>query len=139
MTQLTHGDAQDLLATWKRGWETRNPDVIVELFDRDADYRPQPFVEPQMGVNAIRAHWNDIAASQANIDFDAEHIWVSGSAVLSSWHAAYTLRRTGERIRVYGFMTFELGDDGRVRRFRQWPIERIVGRDSKFVPEGGDE
>lgn len=139
MTQLTHGDAQDLLATWKRGWESRNPDMILELFDPDADYRQGPFVEPLMGGNAIRAHWNEICAAQAHIDFDAEHIWVSGSAVLSSWHAAYTLRRTGERVRVYGFMTFELGDDGRVRRFRQWPVERVVGRDSKFQPEGGDE
>ena len=139
MTQLTHGDAQDLLATWKRGWETRNPDVIVELFDRDADYRPQPFVEPLIGANAIRAHWNEIVAAQAHVDFDAEHTWVSGSAVLTSWHAAYTLRRTGERIRAYGFMTFELGEDGRVRRFRGWPVERVVGRDAKFLPEGGDE
>jgi SnoaL-like domain len=139
MTQLTHGDAEDLLATWKRGWETRNPDLIVELFDRDADYRPGPFVEPFTGTNAIRAHWNEIVAAQAHIDFDAEHTWVSGSAVLTSWHAAYTVRRTGERIRVYGFMTFELGDNGRVRRFRQWPVERVVGRDAKFQPEGGDE
>jgi hypothetical protein len=130
MTTLTHGDAQDLLAAFKEGWEKRSVDMIVELFDKDIDYRPDPFSDPLVGLNAVRSLWNDVTASQAHVEFDAERIWVSGSTVLASWHAAFTRAATAERVRVRGFMTMEMGDDRRVVRLRQWPTEHVVGRDS---------
>ena len=137
MTTLSHGDAQDLLATFKRGWERRSPDEIVELFDANAEYRPDPFADALQGVNAIRALWNDVSAAQAHVEFDAERIWVSGATVLASWHAAYTQRATSERVRVRGFMTMELNESQprRVQRMKQWPLERVVGTDSTFAAE----
>jgi hypothetical protein len=137
VASITHGEAQDLLAAFKRGWERRAPDEIIELFDRDIDYRTDPFAEPLVGLNAVRALWNDLAATSAHVEFDAERVWVSGATVLASWHAAYTRRATAERVRARGFMTLELGDDRRVRRLRQWPIERVVGSDRTFESEGG--
>lgn len=139
---LTPGDGQDLLAAFKKGWEQRQPDLIVELFAADADYRRDPFSEPMSGVNGIRALWNEVAAQQANVEFDAERVWVSGQTVLASFHAAYTRRSDAARVRVRGFMTFELGaapsDSGRmlVERYRAWPLEREVGRDATFTPGG---
>ena len=137
MSTLSHGDAQDLLATFKRAWERRAPDEIVELFDANAEYRAEPFADPLQGLNAIRALWNDIAATQAHVEFDAERIWVSGGTVLASWHAAYTTRATAERVRVRGFMTLELTESNprRVQRMKQWPIERVVGKDSTLEAE----
>lgn len=137
-TNLTHGDAQDLLATFKEGWETRQPDVIVDLFADEAEYHSQPFGEPLIGINAIRALWNEIAATQVHVDFDVERIWVSGDAILASWHAAYTRQDNGERRRSHAFMTLELDGEGRIMRLRQWPIERVVGHDSSFKVERGD-
>jgi ketosteroid isomerase-like protein len=130
MAALTNGDGQDLLAAWKRGVERRSPDELIELCDANIDFRPDPFGEPLVGLNAVRAHWNEFAAAQANVEFDAERVWVNGNTVLASWHGAYTRRATGERVRVRGFSTFELGDDGRIQRCRQWPAERVVGTDS---------
>jgi limonene-1,2-epoxide hydrolase len=138
---LTPGDGQDLLAAFKKGWEQRRPDLIVELFAADADYRASPFAEPLSGANAIRALWNEVAAQQASVEFDAERVWVSGQTVLASFHAAYTRRVDAARVRVRGFMTFELGVAPArgarplVERFREWPIEREVGRDATFTPE----
>jgi ketosteroid isomerase-like protein len=136
MRGLSHGEAQDLLDTFKRGWETRDPEVVVGLFREDAEYRAHPFSEPLVGSIAIRAHWNEIAAMQGHIDFEPERIWVSGSTVLASWHAAYTRRATAERYRLRGFMTLELDEDGAVWRYRQWPHEQLVGIDSSFRAEG---
>lgn len=139
---LTPGDGQDLLAAFKKGWEQRKPDLILDLFAENADYRAEPFAGPLSGANAIRALWNQVAAEQANVEFDAERVWVSGQTVLASFHAAYTRRADAARIRVRGFMTFELGARPRegdrllVERFRGWPIEREVGLDATFTPEG---
>ncbi len=137
MATLTPGDGQDLLATWKHGWEGRLPDVIVDLFADDAEYFSQPFGEPLIGVNAIRGYWNEIAAGEAHVEFDAERVWVSGRTVLASWHAAHTRRASGERVRVHAFMTLEIDDEGLIQRLRQWPVERVVGTDSTFKPDSG--
>lgn len=135
MPQISHGDAQDLVAEIKRGWEGRLPDALVELFTEDADYRESPFTQGLVGANAIRGRWNQIAEHQVNVEFDAERIWVSGTTVLVSWHAAYTRRRTAERVRVRAFTTLELNEAGKVWRLRQWPVSRVVGRDETFRAE----
>jgi ketosteroid isomerase-like protein len=135
MPTLTPGDGQDLLARFKRAWERLDPDQAVALFREDAEYRADPFEPPLVGANAIREYWNDTAAGQAHVEFDAERVWVSGSTVLSSWHAAVTRRPTAERVRYRGFMTFELDDEGMVTRFREWVVGRTVGIDSTFEPE----
>lgn len=138
MPNLTHGDAEDLLLAFKQAWEKRAPDIMIELFDKNADYRPHPFAEPLVGLNAIRALWNDMVASQAHVEFDAERIWVSGLTVLASWHGAYTRRETAERVRARGFMSLEVSENAPhlIERFRQYSFERVVGSDSTFHAEG---
>ena len=135
MPALTPGDAQDILATYKRGWEKRDPDTIMALFSDHALFRADPFVDDLQGVNAIRVYWNEFCASSANVEFDAERTWAAGSTVLASWHGAYTRRSTSERVRVRGFLTMELAEDRLIQRYRQWSIERSVGTDSTFGSE----
>jgi ketosteroid isomerase-like protein len=134
---LTPGDGQDLLDRFKRAWERLDVDAAVALFREDAEYRADPFEAPMAGANAIRAYWNDVAASQTHVEFDAERVWVSGPTVLTSWHGAFTLRATGDRVRQRGFMTLELDDAGLVARLRQWSIGRTVGQYRTYRPEGG--
>jgi ketosteroid isomerase-like protein len=131
---LTPGHGQDLLARLKRAMERRDPEGAMALFAEDAELRPDPFEPPLAGSLAIRGYWNELAASRANVEFDAERTWVAGDTVLTSWHAAFTQRRTGERIRQRGFMSIEVAEDGEVRRLREWTVERSVGLDSTFDP-----
>ncbi len=127
MPTLTPGDGQDLIARYKFALERRDPDLALELFREDAEYRPDPFEPALVGSNAIRESWNGIAASRNHVEFDAEHIWVSGATVLASWHGTYTVRATTERVRTLGFMTLELDDDGLISRLREWPLSRRAG------------
>ncbi len=138
---LTPGDGQDVLSRYKRAWEKRDPDLMMELYAGDAVFRPDPFDDELSGANAVRAHWNDLAAQRAQADFDAERTWVAGRTVLASWHAAYTVADTAERVRVRGFTTLELDGDGLISRQRDWPRSASVGIDSRHRPEpagGGD-
>ena len=135
MATLTHGDAQDFLERYKRAWESLSPDHALRLYRDDAEFRLDPFDEPARGQNEIRAIWNDVAATQVNVEFDAERTWVAGQAILTSWHAAFTRRATAERIRIRGFSTFELDDAGLIERARQWASSRVVGHDATVRPE----
>ena len=138
-TNLTPGDGQDLFARFKRAWEGRDPDALLELYSAEAEYRIDPFMEPMQGLNAIRAHWNGVVAAQDHIEFDAERVWVSGRTVLGSWHAALTERATADRVRVRGFSTMELDDQGRIVRMREWPVRRVVGIDSSYRQHAASE
>lgn len=133
---LTPGDGQDVLARFKQAWEQRDPDRMLELFADEAEYRPDPFEPPLSGANAIRAYWNEVAAEQAHVDFDAERVWTVGQTVLASWHAAFTRRDTADRIRRRGFLVAELDDSGRISRLREWSQSRHVGSDGRFEAEG---
>jgi ketosteroid isomerase-like protein len=135
MTIFTHGDAQDLLARYKRAWERRDVDLALSLFDADAEFRFDAFEPPLSGVNAIRTWWNATVAGIDHVDFDLERTWLSGETVLASFHAAWTDRATAERSRTRGFLTFELGPDGLVRRLRDWSRTKPVGTDATFHPE----
>jgi ketosteroid isomerase-like protein len=135
MPSLTPGDGQDLLARLKTATERRDVDGAIALFREDAEYRPDPFGEPLVGANAIRAALNGEAAERANVEFDAERIWISGGAVLASWHGAHTQRVDGERIRDRGFLALELDDERLISRLRGWTVSRAVGRDSSFSVE----
>jgi len=107
---------------------------MLELFADGAEHRLDPFAAPLEGLNALREHWNRVAAEQDDIEFDAERVWVSGRTVLASWHVAITRRATAERVRIRAFSTMELDDRGRVRRMRDWPVEQVVGIDSSYKP-----
>lgn len=131
-TPLTPGDGQDLLARYKAARERRDPELAMALFREDAEHRYDPFEPPLVGANAIRERWNEMAASETGVEFDAERVWVSARTVLSSWHAAFTRRSSAERMRQRGFMTFELDAEGLVSRLREWTVERSVGVDGSF-------
>ena len=135
MANLTHGDAEDLLRRLRTALEARDVDAGMGLYAPDADVRTDPFADHIRGDLAIRAWWNQMAAGRANVEFDVERSWAVGPTALAAWHGAWTRRATAERIRASGFLTLEVGDDGRVVRERHWTIERTVGRDRTFEPE----
>lgn len=134
-----HGDGQDVLERYKRAWEARDVDAVMELYAAGAEHRADPFHEPHQGSNAIRAMWNDIANNEVNVEFDAERIWVAGRTVLASWHAAYTDVTSGDRVRTRSFATFELDAGGLIERLREWPVSKVVGRDGTHTPTRGPE
>jgi ketosteroid isomerase-like protein len=117
---LDYAGAGDLLERYGRAWETFDGDAWVALFTEHAEYHEDPFEPPLVGHNAIRAYLLEASRSQDQVEFTVERHWVSGPTVLAAWHASFVRRPGGARVRVAGFMTLEIGTDGRVERFREW-------------------
>jgi ketosteroid isomerase-like protein len=124
---MDYADAGDLLAAYGQAWETFDGDTWVSIFSEDAEYHEDPFGEPLVGHNALRAHLLEASATQRDVEFTVERHWASGDTILAAWHATFIRRANGRLVRLAGFMTAEVAGDGRIARFREW---------TKVGPEG---
>jgi ketosteroid isomerase-like protein len=117
---IDYAGGGDLLEAFGRAWETFDGDGWVALFTEDAEYHGDPFGEPLVGHNALRAFLLGSAEAQRDVDFTVERHWVSGETVLAAWHVTYATRASGQLVRRAGFLTAETASDGRIQRFREW-------------------
>jgi len=117
---VDHASAADVLDRYKRAWETFDGDAWTDLFAEDAEYHEDPFEPPMVGSNALRAYLLEAAAAQDQVEMTVERHWVVAGTVLAAWHASYVRRSDRTRVRLAGFMTLEIADDGRISRFREW-------------------
>ena len=117
---LDHAAGGELLERYRHAWETFDGDAWVDLFAEEAEYHEDPFEPPLVGHNALRAYLLEAADAQDQLEMTVERHWVVGPTVLAAWHASFVQRSDRARVRIAGFMTLEIDDDGRVRRFREW-------------------
>ncbi|MFL5676930.1 MAG: nuclear transport factor 2 family protein, partial [Chloroflexota bacterium] len=85
---IGYADAGAWLEAYRAARETFDGDGWVALFTDDAEYHGDPFGEPLVGHNALRAFLLESAEAQRDVDFTVERHWVSGSTVLAAWHAS---------------------------------------------------
>jgi ketosteroid isomerase-like protein len=117
---VDQASASDLLDRYKAAWETFDGDAWTDLFTEDAEYHEDPFEPPLVGSNAIRAYLLDASRTQDQVDVTVERHWVVDPTILAAWHASYVRVPTRVRVRLAGFMTLEIADDGRISRLREW-------------------
>jgi ketosteroid isomerase-like protein len=117
---VDHAGGGELLERYARAWQTFDGDAWVSLFTEEAEYHEDPFEPPMVGHNALRAYLLEAAEAQDQVEVTVERHWVVGSTVLAAWHAAYVRRAGRARVRLAGFMTLEIAEDGRIARFREW-------------------
>jgi SnoaL-like protein len=110
----------ELLERYEQAWETFDGDAWVGLFGDEAEYHGDPFGQALVGHNELRALLLDSARTRRDVDLTVERHWVSGSTVLAAWHASWTDRGDGHIVRTAGFLTAEVGADGRIDRLHQW-------------------
>jgi hypothetical protein len=99
-------------------------DAFTALFTEDAQVSLDPFGEPLAGHNDLRAYLLAAASSERAFDLAIERHWVSGDSVLAAWHASWNRRSDDAKVRQAGFLSAEVGGDGRIGRLRMWIVTR---------------
>lgn len=117
---LDHASAGDLLERFARARCTWDGNAWVDLFTPDAESHDEPFGDPLVGHNALRANLLAASEFEEQVEFTFERHWVVPPTILAAWHAGYVHRHTRARVRVAGFVTLEIADDGRIRKARFW-------------------
>jgi ketosteroid isomerase-like protein len=128
--------AASLLARYGDAWQGFDGDAWVALFTEDAEYHEDPFGDPFVGHNALRAFLLRSAERQRDVDFTVERHWVSGETVLARWHASWFDRSDGHVVRIAGFLTAAVAGDGRISTLYVWSMSAPSSAGSEGRTDG---
>ena len=104
---MTKDEAVKLIEVYGKAWVTRDPDLIVTIFNEDATY-DDPREPKNHGREAIRTYWiSKVIGEQQDISFDLRNVWVDGETVVAEWHADFTdtkrhLRISMDEVAIFG-------------------------------------
>ncbi len=121
---ISYAAAGDLLDAFVRARTGHDGDGFTALFTPDAQVSIDPFATPLAGHNDLRAYLLDAAAAERWYDLAIERHWVAGPTVLAAWHASWTRPVDEAKVRQAGFLSAEVGEDGRIERLRLWTVTR---------------
>jgi hypothetical protein len=121
---ITYAEAHDLLGRLVAARTRYQGDPLVDQFADGCEVVLDPFEPPLVGHNALRAYLNDAAVAERWFDLAIERHWVSGSTVLAAWHASWNRTTDEAKVRQAGFLSAEVGEDGRVARLKLWTVSR---------------
>lgn len=121
---VTYAQAYDILEALVRARMRYDGDAFVDLFDEACELSLDPFAPALAGHNALRAYLLQAAADERHYDLAIERHWVAGDTILAAWHASWNRGSDDAKVRQAGFLSAEVGGDGRLTRLRQWTVTR---------------
>jgi hypothetical protein len=121
---ISYAQGHDILEALVRARIRCDGDAYTDLFREDAEVSLDPFAAPLAGHNALRAYLGQAAEDELHFDLAIERHWVAGSTILAAWHASWNRRADGAKVRQAGFLSAEVGEDGRISRLRFWTVAR---------------
>ena len=123
---LTYADGRDLLDAFVRARTRYDGDTFVALYSDSGELVLDPFAAPLAGHNALRAYLGEAAVTERHLDLAIERHWVAEQHVLAAWHASWNRVPDEFKVRQAGFLSAEVGDDGRIVRLRMWIVTREI-------------
>jgi ketosteroid isomerase-like protein len=121
---ISYARAHDLLDAWTRARVRYDGDAFTDLFAEAGELATDPFAPALAGHNALRAYLLEAAEAERFYDLAIERHWVAGDTVLAAWHASWNRRADEAKVRQAGFLSAEVGEDGRITRLRLWTVAR---------------
>ncbi|MHB8892699.1 MAG: nuclear transport factor 2 family protein [Candidatus Limnocylindrales bacterium] len=121
---LTYAQGHDLLGALVIARMRYDGDAYTALFTEEAQASLDPFAPPLAGHNDLRAYLLQAADAERHYDLAIERHWVAGETVLAAWHASWNRVAEEAKIRQAGFLSAEVGGDGRIVRLKLWTVTR---------------
>ncbi|GGK76797.1 nuclear transport factor 2 family protein [Mangrovihabitans endophyticus] len=118
-------------------WRKRDPDRLADVFTEDALYRDKPFKPPIEGLAGIQEYWRAEVTSQRDVTVTVHSIAYRPDGALFEWRAR--LDRGEDTVKVvYGFMTIEVDESGKIWELRECYRSQRETRDPAVGPRPGD-
>lgn len=108
------------LAAYERAWRSPGIEALAGVFTPDATYRRGPYLEPEVGLDAIARMWEAEREGPDEVfTMTSEVIAVEGDTAVVRAEVSYGDPVTQE-YRDLWIMHF--ADDGRCRAYEEWPF-----------------
>ena len=117
-------------ATWKRAWEALDADTIVGLYAPDALLSTEPFREPYVGRDGVRAYVGRVFGEEEDPQVHVGAPIVEGVRAAVPWWGS--LREDGVDTTLAGVSILRFDDAGLVTE--QWDAWNVV-RERRPPPE----
>ncbi len=121
---LDYSTGGAILERYVRAFTAFDGDAFTALFSDDVEYHPDAFSAPLVGSNAVRSYLLQASRERDQLEIDIERHWTVAPTILAAFHGSYVRALDRARVHVAGFLTAEVGDDGRIERFREWTEAR---------------
>lgn len=126
---ITRAEAETWMAGYKRAWEERDVDLVLDLFIPDVEYRENRFGEPLRGFKSLEDYWRArVAEYQRDVHFQFQVWAVHENECYAGFQAHFIWLPINGIMELDGVcrVRFERGSDGRLRgiKFEEWLNQR---------------
>ena len=119
---------RSLIDSFGEGWEKADVERICSVFTPDAVFLETPFSQKDVGLAAIRAYWQDLPMTQAEVSFRSGEIFAVGPWFATEFRCTFRRRRTGEWVDARGAIFCE-AKDGKISEMRMYWHRYAGGRE----------
>lgn len=125
---LTREFVHNVLETYGKAWETKDPNLIVTIFTEDATYHEKIMGPSMRGRKSIKRYWrNRVVAGQDNIEFKVLNFYIDGNVVIAEWEAYFDILKTSTRkhMKEIAILVFK---GNKIKSLREYWSSRIVSK-----------
>lgn len=119
---------RELIDTFGEAWQAADIDRLVSVFTADAVFVETPFSHKDAGIGAIRAYWQDLPTTQADVSFRSGEIFEVGPWFATEFRCTFRRRRSGEWVDARGAIFCET-KDGKISEMRMYWHRYAGGRE----------
>lgn len=112
----TRAAAQNWARTWRKGWNKRDTDALLALYADDVSYWAEPFREPYVGRERLRAYFVEAFTVEHSINSWFGEPIVDGDRAAVAWWG--TMVEEGNPTTIVGISMLRFNDQGLV--VEQW-------------------
>jgi len=110
---------RELIDTFGNAWQVADIDRLVSVFTPDAVFVETPFSRKDVGIGAIRAYWQDLPTTQAEVSFRTGEIFEVGPWFATEFRCTFRRRHSGEWVDARGAIFCET-KDGKISEMRMY-------------------
>ena len=109
--------------------ESRDPDVLVDLFAEDSELFNLALTEPLTGIAGARKFWTNYLAAFEKVRSTFHHVIQTDTEAVLEWISEGMMAASGQAFNYRGVSVIEF-ENGKVSRFRTYYDSAV------FVPGG---
>jgi hypothetical protein len=112
----TRAAAENWARTWRKGWNKRDAEALLELYADDVAYWSEPFREPYQGKERLREYLDEAFGVEHSIQSWFGEPVVDGDRAAVAWWG--TMVEEGNPTTIVGISLLRFNDEGLVAE--QW-------------------